>query len=40
MPLYDKAMGMSGYTVDNNFDLTLSAQALGTSESNSSAVGG
>ena len=35
-----EAIGMSGYEVLNNSDLTLSAQAQVTSESNSSAVGG
>jgi hypothetical protein len=34
-----EAIGMSGYEVHNHSDLTLSAQALATSESNSSAVG-
>jgi hypothetical protein len=34
-----EAIGMSGYTVHNHSDLTFSAQALVTSESNSSAVG-
>ncbi len=31
---------MSGYEVDNHSDLILTAQALVTSEANSSAVGG
>ena len=35
-----EAIGMSGYDVYNHSGLTLSAQALVTSESNSSAVGG
>ena len=35
-----EAVGMSGYEVHNHSDLTLSAQALVTSEANSSAVGG
>ncbi len=35
-----EAIGMSGYEVYNNSGLTLSAQAMVTSESNSSAVGG
>ena len=34
-----EAIGMSGYEVSNHSDLTLSAQALVSSESNSSAVG-
>jgi hypothetical protein len=35
-----EAIGMSGYDVHNHSDLILTAQALVTSESNSSAVGG
>jgi hypothetical protein len=35
-----EAIGMSGYEVHNHSDLTLSAQAMVTSEANSSAVGG
>jgi len=34
-----EAIGMSGYTVNNHSDLTLSAQSLVTSEASSSAVG-
>jgi hypothetical protein len=35
-----EAIGMSGYEVHNHSDLTLSAQSLVSSESNSAAVGG
>jgi hypothetical protein len=34
-----EAIGMSGYTVHNHSDLTLSAQSLVSSESSSSSVG-
>ena len=35
-----QAIGMSGYEILNHSDLTLIAQALVTSESNSATVGG